>query len=193
MPFESPAQLHNMIETDPAIAELMIDLFLETEFTERGGKAYPRSYALARRYPCPPAVVAKMRAVVGRIPRVKADDYDILFNAEQVTWDVVKWLRAPKWIGDVPGLGPMVGVVREPFSVYSIPANRSPLTLGERDWEIMRRNSVTLRDPQALTAELLERNLTKRADQASVQADADRDFADYYRDAYRRRAEELGL
>ncbi len=193
MPLNSPLSLHDALQADPAIAEMMLDLFVETEFVERDGMAYPRCYGLVRRFPCQPEARTRMREALGRMPRVNGDDYDILFNSEHSTWDIVKWVRAPKWIGDIPGLGPMVGIIREPFSVYTIPASRSPVTLGERDWEIMRRNSVTLRDPQALTAELLEHNLAKRADRAGVQADADRDFADYYRDAFRRQAEELGV
>ena len=181
------------LRSDPAVVEMMMDAWDASEEFEVGGYSYPRQYALARALRPPRAAVAKMRRAVGKIPRVNPADYDILFNSEQGTWDVVKWIRSPKWIGYLPGLGMVIGLVREPYSVYFIGASRSPSSLGERDWELMRRNSITLRSPDALTAELLGRAMEKRRDEQRRREDADRDFASYYRDLFKRSAQELGI
>ena len=186
-------ELAAALRSSPEIADMLLDLWEASESYERAGYSFPRQYANWARYRASQAAVSKMQRALARVPRCNPNDYDILFNTENGTWDVVKWMRSPKLLGDVPGLGPIIGIVRDPFCVYHIPATRSPMSLGERDWEIMRRNSLTLRDPHALTQELIDRSLSKKRDRDRIQADEDHDFASYYRTQFKRAAEELGI
>lgn len=183
----------------------LLEEFLEDfgvgEWTRRRNKAYPDCYAFAERYRCNPLAVARLRREISTVPRVRPEDYDILFNVEGShpylpgpTWDVVKWMPMPEWLGWLPGAGWTAVVLLEPFPVYGIPAARSPLSLGDWDFNQLRQNATTRGEGgKGLSEELLRNNLRKQAERRAAQESVDLDFAEYYRGVFKRQAEELGI
>jgi len=184
------------------LLDALMDEFEATDWVRIEGKAYPPSYAMALgRYRAHPDAVARMRRELATIPRFEPDEYDILFNIDGgnpawpgPTWDVVKWMKMPEYLGYIPGHGHTAVVLLEPYPVYDMPAWRSPLSMSHYDFNRMRRNSTTLREGgRGIDRELVENNLKRQADRARVREDEDRDFADYYRDLFRKQADELGV
>jgi len=188
--------------TDELLEQLMGE-FDAADWKREGNKAYPPWYCFAQggRYRAHPEAVRKVREAIASVPRVNPEDYDILFNAEGShpvypgpTWDIVKWMRCPEHLGWLPGHGWAAVVLLEPYPVWGIPARRDPLSLSDWDFNQLRRNATTLRDGgKGISEELLKNNLRRQAERSQARADADLEFAEYYRDLFKRNAQELGI
>lgn len=182
--------------------ERLMGEFEVADWTRSQDKAYPPWYAYSLgRYRAHPDAVQKVRDSIRSIPRVNPEDYDILFNIEGShpifpgpTWDIVKWMRVPDALGWLPGHGWAAVVLLEPYPVWGIPAGRDPLSLSDWDFNNLRRNATTLRDGgKGISEELVKNNLRRQAEARAQREAADLEFAEYYRDMFRRNAEELGI
>lgn len=166
---------------------------VDAPWKQLGDRNYPPWYFYSLgRYTAHPQDVERMRQAIRGTPRVIPERYDILFNALLHTWDIVCWAPATESI--LLAGEPAVRAVLEPVDVYSIPAkSRDPGTLGEWDWEQMRRRCVTLRGGDTITEEMKAANAEwQRAEEARL-ADAEYDLASYYKGLFRRMADETGL
>lgn len=186
---------------DTLLEELMGE-FEATGWARVGEKSYPPCYAYALgRYRANPEAVERMRWELSSVPRVNPEEYDILLNIEGSdvmapgpTWDVVKWMRIPEIAGCLPGYGWMATVTLDPFPVYWIPAARGVMSLSDRDFNQMRQNATTLRDGgKGINKRMLHNNLKVQEDARKRRADEDLDFAEYYRDLFKREGEALGV
>jgi hypothetical protein len=186
---------------DESLVEALFEHLGLLEWRRVGGKAYPEEYALAAAYPANPAVVARMRREIACVPRVNPLDYEILFNAEGTdihrpgpTWDIVKWVPMPEAQGFLPRAGGWLTVVLlEPVPVYSISAVIRPLeTLGDRDFEVLRRNAITREGGRRQRQEIQESNEAKREALERQRADDDEMFGRELRPLVKRLAEEKG-
>jgi len=182
--------------------ERFLQEFEATAWVRIRDKAYPPAYAYGLgKYRAHPAAVARMRREISSVPRVRPEQYDILLNIEGTnplypgpTWDIVKWMRVPENVGWMPGWGWTAIVLLEPYPVYDVPAWRDPLSLSDRDYAHLRRNATTMREGgEGLNRDLYEHNLRKQFDRQRRREEEDLDFAAYYRDAFRRSAEEMGI
>lgn len=184
-----------------ALLEMFYEEFDLTEWRRERNRAYPPYYAYAKgRYPANPRAVEKLRRNLRRVPRVNPEDYDILLNIEGSswiedgpTWDIVKWVSWPEFSGVVPGVGVMTVVCYEPLPIYHIPAWRSPLSLGDSDFNEILRNAVTIRGGEEISEEILESNRAKYEAAQARRMDEDLDFAEYYRGLFKKTAENLGI
>ena len=187
--------------TDGLLEQLMAE-FGVGEWKRVNNKAYPPWYVFSLgRYRPHPMAVQRVRDAIASVPRVRPEDYDILFNIEGShpiypgpTWDVVKWMRSPEFSGWMPGHGWSATVLLEPYPVWGIPAERDPLSLSDWDFNQLRQNATTLRDGgKGINQELLKNNLRRQAERERVRAEEDLDFAEYYRNVFKRNAKELGI
>lgn len=168
--------------------------FLTHGYRRVGDRNYPPQFYAGLAHRAHPADVARMRRALAGIPRLDPRDYDILLNAETQEWSIVKWIALPEVVMVVPDGTVLVQVIREPFPVYDIDARkRSPMSLGEKDWERMRSLCVTMRDPAAITGDLRESQAAHDRDRAREAADFEHDLLSYYHAAIRREAEETGM
>lgn len=171
------------------------------DWVKDGNRCYPPNYVHALgRCRASPAVVQRLRDELSSVPRVNPEDYDILFNLEgsgvlpEPTWDVVKWLRIPESAGWLPGYGWTACVVADPYPIYHIPASRGLLSLGDQDFNHLRRNATVLREGgKGIDRSMLENNLATQAAMSQRRADEDLDFAEYYRGLFRKDAEDKGI
>lgn len=167
---------------------------LESPWRQVGDRNYPSWYFYSLgRYRASEADVARLRAALSGLPRVDPSAYDILFNALLRTWDVVKWVPTPEPTGHVPG-GALVRSVLEPYPVYEINAlERDPSTLGELDFERMRKLCSALRGGEVIDAEMDAATAAMLADDERERQDKEHDLAGYYRDAILRESEASGV
>lgn len=181
--------------------EALMGEFGLADWVKIGNRCYPPNYAYGLgRYPAHPDAVARLREELASVPRLRPEEYDILFNVEGSgvlpgpTWDVVKWMRIPEAAGWFPGLGFAAVVVEDPYPVYDFPATRDPLSLGDRDFNQLRANATTLRDGgKGIDRRMLENNLLVQEQKKQRREDEDLDFAEYYRDLFKSDAEERGI
>jgi len=181
--------------------DALMEQFGATDWVRIAGKAYPPNYAYALgRYRADPAAVQKMREAIASVPRLNPLDYDILFNIEggdprfpeTPTWDVVKWIRWPEAQGYLPGHGGLICVLEEPSPVYNYLAWRGSNGITDDDFSMMRRNATTMRGGgQAIDKAMMENNLAVQADNQRRRSDEDLDFANYYRNVFKKEAERL--
>lgn len=169
--------------------------FLYSMMMREGDRNLPPEFALSSgRFRASPRDVARMREALSGTPRVRPEDYDILFNSESREWMIVKWVEMTQAVGDVPGFGFLYETVREPWPVYQIDARRrSPESLSDADWTILRSRAVTLRDIDELDAEEEERQLAPRQAERDAVMDQDGEMLETYQSAFREVAEALGV
>jgi len=189
-----------MAGLDQQTTAALLELLESVEWRREAGKAYPPQYAVSRAYRPPEQAQQQLRRRLRRFPRVRPDRYEILFNLEGAdftfdgpSWDIVKWVRFPEAMGLLIGKGCMTVVVYEPFVIHSIPGNRSPLSITDAEVIELMRNSVTLRSSQEIDEKMKQTNLKRLEDERARQADEALAFAEYYRNLFRRAAEEMGI
>jgi hypothetical protein len=184
----------NAATFDPHADDPLLEI-LEADWVCIGDRNYPPQYFYSLgRYRAHEEDVERMRRAISGLPRVHAADYDILFNAVTLTWDIVKWVALPEPLGL---LGARAGftsrVVREPFDVYSIPAGRrDPSTLGELDWLFLRRFCVTTRGGDEITDYQQEQAQQRIADHEREREAAEHDLGGWMLNLLRRINEETG-
>jgi hypothetical protein len=181
----------------------LIDSLGLGEWHREANRSYPDQYVYGLgRHVAHPAAVRRLREEVSVIPRVVPEDYDILFNAEGAdmhrpgpTWDLVKWVPMLEPHGYLPGMGWVTGVVYEPLPFYHISAViRSLDSLGDRDFEVIRRNATTLRGgSKGLWDDSRRRNEHEMEGRRRQRADEELAIAHDVRPLVARMADEAGV
>ncbi len=183
-------EAHNPADPVDPIIEMLMAMMRRV-----GDRHYPPQFVGSLgAFEADPQDVARMREAISGLPRVDPEDYDILFNAMERQWAIVKWVDMTQGWGDVPGIGYLYETVYEPWPVYEIDARyRSPASLGDTDWARLRSRCSTVRDPDELDAELRALNMAARQEQNDELEDQEEGFLEYYHGLFREVAEELGI
>jgi hypothetical protein len=173
--------------TNPVLEELLAALG-DADWVKVGDRNYPPHYFYSLgRYTANPEDVDRMRSALGGIPRVDPSLYDILFNAVLHTWDIVKWVSLPEPVGTVGSYGYGSAVVLEPIDVYSIPARkRDPSTLGELDWNWLRRWCTTTNGGALLNQDLAASEQARLAHLEEQRREHEGELAEYLHGLARR-------
>lgn len=180
---------------DPSmdLEDSALALVAEADWKQVGDRNYPAWYFYSLgRYRAHPADLARLRHALQGIPRVDPSEYDLLFNALTLEWDVVKWVAMPEDVPvDVPG-GWVRRIVREPIDVYSFSAReRDPSMLSDVDFQRMRKHCTTLRG-DAVDDEIDAENEIFEADRQRVARDRRLDFFEHHERLIKDFADEVG-